>query len=176
MSVRSSALFVTALAACHTGPAAPVASEVAVTLDGSWSAKPWVSEPRGAPNGLPVKLTTTFTVPADLAGKPVELMLEGLWWNAQIWLDKERVGTVVGGRPPVQTRLSDGLAEGEHSLLLVIQPARGVSRFAHGGGIGSTTPTTRATLHNPPASIRTIGGGDGGCADEGRQSHGLGAV
>ncbi len=163
VSFRNPVCLALALMACHRGAPAPVASEVAITLDGEWSSKPWVAEPRGAPNGLPVQLSTTFAVSAELAGQPVDIVLEGLWWNAQLWLDKERVGTVVGGRPPVRARLSDGLTEGEHSLLLVIQPARGVSRFAHGGGLGSTTPTTRATLHNPPvlqfgpSSVKTAG-------------------
>ncbi len=142
-------LFVLAVG-CHRGPPAPVATEVAVTLDGQWSSKPWRSDPPGPPGGYPIRLTTSFVVPAGLALQPVELELEGLWWSAQVWLDGKQQDVVVGGQPPVRTMLSAGLSEGTHTLELVVQAPRGVSKFAHGGGLGSTTSTERSTLHHPP--------------------------
>ena len=52
-----------------------MASEVAITLDGAWSMKPWVADPSGPVTGQPTRLGTTFVVPDDLSGQPVELAL-----------------------------------------------------------------------------------------------------
>lgn len=125
-------------------------SHVSVVLDGTWSSRPWVGGVKAPPGGHPVRLSTTFSVPASLADQPVELELEGLWWSANVWLDGERLGAVVGGNPPVTTSLSEGLAAGDHTLSLVVAAPRGVSAFAHGGGLGSNTRPDHATLHRPP--------------------------
>ena len=136
--------------ACDRRPIASEASVVAITLDGAWSNKTWISEPYGAARNTPVRLSTTVTVPEAFADTPSTLVLEGLWWSTRIWVDDIEVGTVVGGRPPAKLALPEGLSAGEHVLSLVVSGPYGVSSFAHGGGLGSGASTVRPTLHRPP--------------------------
>ena len=148
--MRFTACFALSLVACGRGPVAPEASTVSITLDGAWTNKPWLADPPGPPTGFPTRLSTTLVVPAALAGQPAELVLEGLWWSAVVFVDGQRVGTVVGGRAPARLELPSGLSAGSHTLGLSIAAPRGVSKFAHGGGLGSATSTVRGTLHRPP--------------------------
>lgn|GEM_PF-2840122 len=150
MNLRHTACLLFGLVGCSRGPIAPTASTVSVTLDGAWTVKPWHGDPPGPESPYPVRVATRFNVPDALAGQDVELVLEGLWWAAEVSLDDQKVATVVGGRPPARLSLPGGLSAGAHKLTLLLRSPQGVSKFAHGGGLGAGASTVRPSLHRPP--------------------------
>lgn len=64
-------------------------------------------------------------VPADMAGKPLELMLERVMWRSRIRIDGQETGMMQESlTTPHRFYLADGLSAGEHELSLLIDNSK----------------------------------------------------
>ncbi len=64
-------------------------------------------------------------IPADMAGKPLELVLERVMWRSRVSIDGHDAGTLQESlTTPHSFRIADGLSEGEHELSLYIDNSK----------------------------------------------------
>lgn len=84
----------------------------------------------------PARYTRVVTIPAYMAGKPLELSLERVMWKSSLTIDGNEVGSPLFSLvAPHRYLIPDGLAAGEHKIELLIDNSRqydiSVNNLAH---------------------------------------------
>lgn len=131
----------------------PTPDRVEVLLDGSWSDPLWATPAAPVARGGGITTSTRFQIPEVDGGLRADLLLEGLWWSADVVLDGVAVGRADGGVGPVTFPLADGLAPGSHTLELTIRPPTGLHRFLVGGVPENGGSMDRPALRGPPRLV-----------------------
>jgi hypothetical protein len=126
-----------------------------IVLGQGWSAAPWSQSPHGTAQSL--TLAGSFRLPAGQVSQRAELLLEGLWFEADVLVDDRPIGRVYGGNAPLRVDLGDAFADGEARLTLQIRkPADGDTPAVTGGGLYSNADRGKrlpAWLAEPPVLV-----------------------
>ncbi|NLW20972.1 MAG: DUF4982 domain-containing protein [Clostridiales bacterium] len=80
--------------------------------------------------------TKTLTLTADQAGGAVYLMIDGVYMNAEVYLDRDQLAMHPYGYTPFLVDLSGRVkADAEHTLTIITQARQPATRWYSGGGI-----------------------------------------
>jgi hypothetical protein len=90
-------------------------------MEDGWNQQPW-DDSKSATSARTLVLQTSFDLDADgdLGGS--ELVLDGLWWKAEVELNGETLPAATGGNAPGIVALGEALVAGENSLQIRITP------------------------------------------------------
>lgn len=139
-----------ALSACQ--PALPIESQRAVIDVGeAFDVAPWRARPAGPE---PILMKAHIRLPEGRRSEAADLVLDGLWFIAEVTVDGRAIPPMTGGAPMQRIPLGDAFIDGEADIELRISPPGPADNPAVTGGGLSTfkgeVPPDQPWLARPP--------------------------
>jgi hypothetical protein len=139
------------LVACQ--PKAPTESQRAVIdIGDAFDVAPWRSRPSGPE---PIVMKAHIELPAGRRSEAADLVLDGLWFIAEVTVDGRALPAMTGGAPTQRVPLGDAFLDGEADIVLRISPPGPADNPSITGGGLSTfkgeVPPDQAWLARPPS-------------------------
>ena len=139
-----------ALAACE-GPPPPTSQRAVIDIGEAFDAAPWRSRPKGPE---PIVLHATVKLPEGRRSEAADLVLDGLWFIADVTVDGRAIPPMTGGAPMQRVPLGDAFLDGEAEITLRISPPGPADNPSVTGGGLSTfkadVPPDHPWLARPP--------------------------
>ena len=90
-----------------------------LNLDQGWNQQPWIQQTRTIAPTMVLRTTFSLDELSNIGGS--ELVLEQLWWEANITINGHEFDSITGGNAPTRLTIGEALVDGENSLEIRIQ-------------------------------------------------------